>query len=203
MKQLIYNELPGRKEEEWVKLNCDERIKPVYEISNYGRVMNANTGKILRADKDHDGYLKFTLQSIDNTKIRRFSHRLCAMQFIPNPENKPEVNHKRVMFLNNKKVSPHDDNYYENLEWCSRQENIDHSVRNGLQDYPGINAIYPEELVHMICMMLEKGYHTKDVIKTIISVRDCDDKTYEQFRGLVKHIRTRKTWKHISKYYNF
>lgn len=45
-------------------------------------------------------------------------HRLVANAFLPNPENLPEINHKDENPLNNK---------VENLEWCSRQYNIDYS----------------------------------------------------------------------------
>ena len=51
-------------------------------------------------------------------------HRLVAEAFIPNPENKPFINHIDNNGLNN---------HIENLEWCTHKENTKHSLKNGLR----------------------------------------------------------------------
>jgi len=85
-----------------------------YEVSSFGKVRNKNTGRILKA-ANKGGYYSV---SLSNKKSKTFSvHQLVAKAFIPNLENKPQVNHKDKNGLNNN---------LSNLEWNSHQENCIH-----------------------------------------------------------------------------
>lgn len=97
-----------------------EAYEGLYQISNLGRVKSLYTNTILKGCKDKKGYLKVILckNSIKSTK--KF-HRLVAESFIPNPENKPEVNHIDEDKTNNK---------VSNLEWMTTKENSNHGTRN-------------------------------------------------------------------------
>ena len=70
------------------------------------------------------GYYYVTLRSNEEKRKERwFVHRLVAKHFIPNPENKPQVNHK-----DGNKLNPH----FSNLEWSTNKENSVHAFRVGL-----------------------------------------------------------------------
>jgi len=85
-----------------------------YEASSFGRIRNKNTGRILKASSK-GGYYSVGLS---NKKTKSFSvHILVAKAFIPNPENKSQVNHKDKNGLNNK---------INNLEWNTNKENSIH-----------------------------------------------------------------------------
>ena len=94
---------------------------PSYQASDLGRIRNKNRNNILSPIKDKDGYLKVHL---NNDRTIRFVHRLVAITFIPNPENKPQVNHKD----GNK-----ENNSVWNLEWCTSKENNMHALNTGLR----------------------------------------------------------------------
>jgi hypothetical protein len=95
-----------------------------YQVSNLGRVKSFDSyGKIqyLKPTIHHNGYLQIVLYK-NNKYLHYKVHRLVAQAFIPNAENKPEVNHKNCIKT---------DNRVDNLEWCTRQENVNHAVALG------------------------------------------------------------------------
>lgn len=88
-----------------------------YSVSSLGRVKNAKTNQILKPCKCENGYLYVSL--CKDGKRKSFAiHRLVARAFIPNFEEKREVNH-----LNGDKF----DNRVENLEWTTSSENKAHA----------------------------------------------------------------------------
>lgn len=98
-----------------------ENQKTQYAISNDGKVKNEKTGKELK-QQTQNGYCHVTLSI--NKKPKRFRvHRLVALTFIPNPDNKSFVNHKDGNRQNNT---------VENLEWVTSSENTKHAIKNGL-----------------------------------------------------------------------
>lgn len=93
----------------------------VYEVSSLGNVRSAN-GRMRKPFMIPKGYLMIDL--FHNYRLTRARvNRLVAEAFIPNPDNKTEVNHK-----NENKT----DNRAENLEWTSKSENMIHAYRTGL-----------------------------------------------------------------------
>lgn len=94
---------------------------PRYRKSKNGSLVFMKE-KFVKLSLSSYGYYRFCI-SIDNIKYDLLSHRIIAEAFIPNIENKPQINH-----LNGIKT----DNRPENLEWCTINENIQHAHITGL-----------------------------------------------------------------------
>lgn len=91
----------------------------IYQVSSEGRVKNAY-GHVLKPETAKNGYKRVTL--FDKKKFQ--VHRLVALAFIPNPDNKEVVNHRNGVKA---------DNRVENLEWVTWSENAKHAYATGLK----------------------------------------------------------------------
>ena len=151
-----------------------------YEVSNWGRVRSI---KILKPFRDRNGYLKYLLSNPGKVKSY-FIHRLVALAFIPNPENKPEVNH-----IDGNKQN----NCADNLIFVTRSENMKHAYNNNLK----------------VAKKGEKNYRARFTNKQVKQIRDeyiygsreygtnALAKKYGVARSTIEHIVNNKTYKNI------
>jgi hypothetical protein len=93
-----------------------------YRVSNMGRIMRMNKQskpRVIKGGANMKGYL--TISGL--RQHRTLIHRLVAQAFVPNPHNKPYINHIDGVKTNNQ---------YTNLEWCTLLENMIHAGNMGL-----------------------------------------------------------------------
>lgn len=103
-----------------------------YGITEDGKLWSCRTNKFLKPGKDKDGYLYYVI-SINKKRKTVKAHRLVAETFIPNPDNKPTVNHLNGI---------RDDNRVENLEWATYSEQQLTPVTKSKQEVIHANTDY-------------------------------------------------------------
>lgn len=135
--------------------------------------------KVLTPTQDHKGYLRVALNKNGRQK-RVFVHRLVAKTFIENHEDKPQVNH-----LDGDKTN----NHVSNLEWCTNQENIKHSYKNGLRT--GTNHVGERNNMSKLSDSI--------VIEIINSDKSVSELAilYSVSKSAIYKIRQRKRWRHL------
>ena len=144
-----------------------------YEITRDGRVINKLTNHTLSPQPNGKGYLRVSIG-----KKLYFVHRLVAMQYIPNPNNYEQVNHKDGDKTNNS---------VENLEWVTNQGNRTHAVANGL---------------HLQGEQCSWAKLTAENVKFIREHPEISNNEYAELFGVnpktISSVKNYKTWKYLS-----
>ena len=134
--------------------------------------------RIIKIQKTTNGYEYCLLRKCNIYKMNLI-HRLVAIEFLSNPENKPQVNH-----INGIKT----DNMAENLEWVSRSENQIHAYKTGLQKLvigEQRSKLKNEEVIE-IKKMLADGIN-QSVIANNFNIG----------KSNISYIKSGKTWRHV------
>lgn len=171
--------------EEWRPI---PNYEDLYLVSNLGRVRSLDRkmrskkiywrikkGKVLKACKHLDGYCVVRLCR-DAVQIDYGIHRLVALAFLDNKENKLEVNHKN---------GNREDNRLVNLEWVTPKENMYHSchiLRNGRHTAAKLTI---EEVKQIIKLYLN-GMSAIEIAQM-----------FNVTQGSIRRIYNRQTWKHV------
>ena len=154
----------------------------IYKISNLGRVSSyikkLGIDSLLLLSLDGCGYECVSLR-VEKNKYKSYRvHRLVALHFIPNIENKTQVNH-----INGIKT----DNKVGNLEWCTPSENMKHAFKNNLVKNPIVTNLIDND-IYDICEKRKNG-------ATYSSI----GKHYNITAASVSNIVRGKTWQKIFK----
>jgi len=101
----------------------NKRYKPIpgfnmYKISRSGKIYSLYSKRLISFHFNKKGYVRVRMTNNFGVSKLKFVHILVGLVWVPNPENKPEINHKNKIRHDNRSF---------NLEWSTRSENMLHS----------------------------------------------------------------------------
>ena len=170
-------------------------VKPVYWISSLGNIYNEETQKCFSTTIRIGDYVHVTLRTIYGEKVNASIHRLVCMAFNGMPDDESyQVDHK-----NCDKTC----NFYMNLEWVTPQENSIRSVDSGLRELGEdfYNSIFTNEEVIEISNMFMNHISIDDICS--IMERKIYPRQYSNLRKIILDILNKRTWKSVTKNFNF
>lgn len=160
-----------------------------YFVSNLGRVKSTNDkgnwgdGRILKVIVRESGYCVVNLWSYrdgDKKMKQHRVHKLVAESFVPNPENKPIVNH-----IDGNK----ENNSANNLEWCTHSENMIHSYENGLHNVE--KGKKTTKLNEDQVREIRERYEKENISQANLA------KDYPVCEGQIRRIVNKESWKWV------
>lgn len=160
--------------EEWAPCS----LLPHLMISSLGRVFSNKHRRLLKGSKCTAGYNQISYGT--NGCYKAFVHRLVAIAFIPNQEDKPYVNH-----IDGNK----NNNAAYNLEWATHDENMTHARNTGLYNNIGSDhsrARFKEEDIPVIRKLAYKGMTHHKIAEQ-----------YNVSKSAIGHIMRGHTWTHV------
>lgn len=161
--EIIWKDVPSY--EGYYQVSSCGLIKSIERIVKYRENHSGlRKERILKANVMKHGYVHVVL-CIDKEKKTLKAHRLVALAFIPNPENKPCVNH-----INGIKT----DNRVENLEWCTYAENTQHAYKNKLHsgikgEKSHLSKLKTDDIMK-IRLLYSEGLHSQNELGKIFNV---------------------------------
>jgi len=159
--------------------NCYKRRKSKHSKE----IVDAEYNFKLTPRKGKENYVRISIYNESGDVLSVAIHRAVAQMFIPNPENKPEVNHKDWDKTNN---------CVENLEWATHEENMEHARQNNLIWHPkgeqhGRNKVSEQKALAILRLHQIKPNFSRTKVAKKLNVST----------STISHLVTGRNWKEL------